>query len=344
MSALSAITDRSSLRLIMMGTGDFAVPTFRLLLDRGFDVRLLVTQPDRPQGRHQELLPAAIKQLAVARGIAVFQPDSVNTPESIARLAALQPDLFVVAAYGQILSDDLLNVPRLGGVNLHASLLPKYRGAAPINWAIYHGESVTGVTVIQMNPRVDAGAILLQAETPIGPDETAGDLEVRLAELGAPLVADAIDGLAAGTLVGHPQDRSLATRAPKLKKEHGLIDWTRDAAAVCNQIRAMQPWPMAYTFLHRADSAPPERIIIERAHVAMIDLDSSDAEPRPGAVVTARPAESKREGRLVVCAGTTTAGVEVDRLRPAGKRTMSVTEFLRGNPLTIDDRFGGELA
>ncbi len=333
MSPLALRPRPSALRLLMMGTGDFAVPTFRRLLDRGYDVRLLVTQPDRPQGRHQQLVPVAIKQLAVECGIAVFQPNSVNTPESIERLVELQSDLLVVAAYGQILSDELLSVPRLGGVNLHASLLPKYRGAAPINWAIYHGDAVTGITVIQMTPRVDAGAILLQAETPIGPGETAGELEVRLAEFGAPLVCEALDGLAAGTLVGSKQDRSLATRAPKLKKEHGLIGWSRGAVGVSNQIRAMQPWPLAHTFLHRAAGESPIRIIIERVRPHLIDSPSVRAAP-PGTIL---PSDA---GMLLISAGDT--AVEIIQVRPAGKRSMPVQEFLRGHSVQPGDRFGGE--
>jgi methionyl-tRNA formyltransferase len=318
------------MNLIMMGTGEFATPTFRRLLDGGYSVSLLVTQPDRPQGRHQELTPAAIKVLAVDRGVAVFQPESINTPESIARVAALQPDLLVVAAYGQILSDDLLRVPHLGGVNLHASLLPKYRGAAPINWAIYHGEAATGVTVIQMTPHVDAGAILLQAETAIGPDETAGELEVRLAELGAPLVSSAIDTLAAGSITGRPQVRSQATRAPKLKKEHGLIDWSRPAVAVANQIRAMQPWPMPYTFLYRPDGAI--RLTIERARP-----DFRLARPPDRPVGSAAVVEA---GRMLVWASD--VAVNIEQLRPAGKRSMSAAEFLRGRPLTSADCCGPE--
>ncbi len=321
------------MNLIMMGTGDFAVPTFRRLLDRGCCVNLLVTQPDRPQGRHQELMPAAIKSLAVERGVAVFQPESINAPESIARVAALRPDLLVVAAYGQILSDDLLRVARLGGVNLHASLLPKYRGAAPINWAIYHGETATGVTVIRMTPRVDAGAILLQAETAIGPDETAGELETRLAELGAPLVCTAIDYLAAGPLAGRPQDRSQATRAPKLKKEHGLVDWSRAAVAVCNQIRAMQPWPTPFTFLHRANGSTPLRLTIDRARPEPSFARPADTPPGAAAAVDA--------GRLLVWASDT--AVDIHQLRPAGKRSMTAREFLRGNPLTSADRFGPDM-
>jgi methionyl-tRNA formyltransferase len=326
----------------MMGTGDFAVPTFRLLIDRGYPVRHLVTQPDRPQGRHQQLMPAAIKTLAIERDIEVFQPESVNTPESIERLAALEPDLLVVAAYGQILSDDLLSVPRLGGINLHASLLPKYRGAAPINWAIYHGETVTGVTVIQITPRVDAGAILLQAETPIGPAETSGELEARLAEMGATLICRAIDGLATGALTGRPQDRSQATRAPKLKKEHGLIDWTRSVTEIYNHIRAMQPWPLAYTYLHRARGGVPERIIIERVTATLANHEwQAGMQPKPGQFLE-WSTETDRRTRLHVCTGTGIGLIVVERLRPAGKKSMTAEEFLRGNPIELGDRFGLE--
>ncbi len=333
MSPLALNPQASALRLIMMATGEFAVPTFRLLLDRGYSVHMLVTQPDRPQGRHQALVPAAIKTLAIERNIEVFQPESVNTLEAIERIAALQPDLFVVAAYGQILSDALLRVPRFGGVNLHASLLPKYRGAAPINWAIYHGEGSTGVTVIRMTPFLDAGAILLQAETSIGPVETAGELELRLSDLGAPLVCQAIDELAAGTLRGRPQDRSQATRAPKLKKEHGLIDWSRGATGVFNQIRAMHPWPLAYTFLHRASGESPIRLIIEQIKPGPTELVLGQTPP-PSTVLPSNP------GTLLVSTGDT--AVEIIQVRPAGKRSMPVSEFLRGHPVLPGDRFGAE--
>jgi methionyl-tRNA formyltransferase len=324
------------MNLIMMGTGDFAVPTFRRLLDRGYPVRLLVTQPDRPRGRRQELAPAPIKELAIQRGIAVFQPENVNTPEAIERIRSYAPDLLVVAAYGQILSESLVQVERLGGVNLHASLLPKYRGAAPINWAIYHGETVTGVSVIRVIPSLDAGGILFQAETPIQPDETAGELEVRLAELGGPLVCQAVDGLAAGTLKGRKQDRSQATRAPKLKKEDGLIDWTRSARGVCDQIRAMQPWPMPFTYWHSQSGGTPERLIIEKAgSFATAAGRESEAVRAPGTVL------SVGKSSLFVKAADITS-VSIDRLRPAGKRSMAVAEFLRGNRVQPGDRFGLE--
>jgi methionyl-tRNA formyltransferase len=322
-----------STRIIMMGTGDFAVPSFRRLLEQHYPVVLLVTQPDRPRGRHQEVLAAPIKQLALERQIELFQPEHVNAPDAIARIAALRPDLLVVAAYGQILSDALLQASRLGGINLHASLLPRYRGAAPVNWAIYHGESVTGVSVIRITPRVDAGAILLQAETAIEPDETAGELEGRLAELGAPLVCRAIDGITAGTLHGRKQDKTRASRAPKLTKENGLIDWTRTAQGVCDQIRAMQPWPLAYTFWHRRLGGPAVRIIIERARVA--GADGRAAPPVPPGTVVHSDAE-----RLLVAAGD--QPVSIVRLRPAGKRSMPTAQFLCGNPVQAGDRFGAE--
>jgi len=320
------------MNLIMMGTGDFAVPTCRLLLDRGYPVRLLVTQPDRPQGRHQELVAATIKAIALDRDIDVFQPERMNDAGAIAHLDSFRPDLLVVAAYGQILSDDVLATARQGGINLHASLLPKYRGAAPINWAIYHGETVTGVTVIRMTPRVDAGAIVMQAETPIGPDETAGELETRLAELGAPLVCQTIDDLAAGTCVERKQDRSQVTRAPKLSKEHGLIDWSRTAAEIRNHIRAMQPWPMAYSFLHRRGK-PPERMLLDHAELESPIQELAPA--RAGEIVAIS------ENSLFVQAGGGSR-VVISCLRPAGKRTMMVREFLRGKPVQPGDRFESE--
>src|SRR3954466_867080 len=179
-------------RIVMLGTGDFALPTFVHLCATGHRIERLITQPDRPQGRKQELIPSPIKRAAEARGVPVFQPEDVNAADSVAAVRALAPDLLVTAAYGQILSADLLGVPRLGGINLHGSVLPAYRGAAPVARAIENGELETGVTVIRMTPRIDAGGMIAVARTPIDPDETAGELEARLAALGAPLVADCV--------------------------------------------------------------------------------------------------------------------------------------------------------
>src|SRR5262249_8653982 len=252
------------MRIVMMGTGTFAEPTFQALLAGRHEVVGLVTQPDRAAGQERgstRQTGVGMKQIALDRNVPVVQPESINTPEGVARLTELRPDLLVVAAYGQILSNDVLAVAPLGGINVHASLLPKYRGAAPIAWAIYHGEQRTGVTIIRMSVRLDAGDMLAQEAIDILPDETAGELEARLAPLGARLAVEVIEKLAQGPVAGLPQDQSQLTKAPKLKKEHGLIGWSREAEQVCNQIRAMQPWPTAYTFLHR-EGQPPLRLIL----------------------------------------------------------------------------------
>ncbi len=239
-------------RIIVLGTGDFALPTFNHLVDSGCQVVALVTQPDRPQGRKRELIPSLIKQSAQAKGIAVEQPENVNAPEALALIAAYAPDLLVTAAYGQILSPELLGLSRLGGINLHGSILPKYRGAAPVARAIERGESETGVTVIRMTPRIDAGGMLAFARTPIDPAETAGELEDRLALVGAPLVLQTIQAIADGTAEVLPQSKSKVTKAPKLSKDDGWIDWTLPSQTVHNLVRAMQPWPLA-------DLAPTHR-------------------------------------------------------------------------------------
>ena len=236
-----------TIRIIMLGTGDFALPTFEHLIETGHDVVALVTQPDRPQGRKQELIASLIKRSAESRGITVDQPEDVNAAEALERVRELKPDLLVTAAYGQILSPTLLSIPRLGGINLHGSILPAYRGAAPVARAIQNGETASGVTVIRMTPKIDAGGIVSIARTPIGPDETAGELEFRLARLGAPLVVEAIAALDAGSITILPQDRLKVTKAPKLRKEDGLIDWQKPAQAIHDLVRAMQPWPVAQT-------------------------------------------------------------------------------------------------
>ncbi|HXG11734.1 MAG TPA: methionyl-tRNA formyltransferase [Gemmataceae bacterium] len=329
------------MRLVMMGTGTFAEPTFEALLASPHQVVGLVTQPDRPAGQERgstRQTGRGMKTIAQEHHIPVYQPESINTPEGVARLKEWAPDLLVVAAYGQILSNDVLSVPRHGGINVHASLLPKYRGAAPIAWAIYHGETRTGVTIIKMSVHLDAGDMLAQEAIDIGPEETAGELEARLAPLGARLVVRVIDQIAAGTVQGVKQDQALATRAPKLTKEHGLIDWTRTAAQVCNHVRAMQPWPTAYTFLHRAGQ-PPLRVLITRAVPFPVRHDPSAA---PGTIFT----DSRRPGALLVAAGLVSPEertvVEVTELQPAGKRRMAAAEFLRGHPPREGDHFGPE--
>jgi methionyl-tRNA formyltransferase len=321
------------MRIVMMGTGTFAEPTFQALLQSSHQMVGLVTQPDRPVGQERgstRQIGLGMTTIAREHFISVFQPESINTPEGIEGLRAFNPDLLVVAAYGQILSKDVLSVPAHSGINVHASLLPKYRGAAPVAWAIYHGETRTGVTIIRMSVSLDAGDILAQESVEIGPEETAGELESRLAELGAKLAVRVVDQIAAGTAKGIKQDKSQVTKAPKLTKEHGLIDWSRTGREICNQIRAMQPWPTAYTFRHRKDQSPM-RLIIHRATWR----ESGDENLAPGEAVV-KPHES---GRLTIAAGGRTL-VEILDLQPAGKRRMSAAEFLRGHPLHVGDRFG----
>jgi len=316
-------------RIVMLGTGDFALPTFEHLCATGHRVVTLVTQPDRPQGRKQEVIPSRIKVAAQGRGVPVYQPEDVNAADALDAVRALAPDLLVTAAYGQILSPGLLAVPRLGGINLHGSVLPAYRGAAPVARAIERGETETGVTVILMSPRVDAGGMLQFARTPIGPDETAGEVEHRLAEIGAPLVVGAVAELEAGAAAVLPQDRSKVTKAPKLRKEDGRIDWSRPARAVHDLVRAMQPWPTATTEIQRVHQIDPgaQRLIVHKTQ--LIDEATGGA---PGEVVEASA------DRLVVAAGI--GAVRLLTVQIAGKRAMPAGEFLRGHPVFPGDRMG----
>lgn len=315
-----------AVRIVMLGTKDFALPTFQALLKTGHEVVALITQPDRPQGRKQELIPSRIKQEAIRQGVRVEQPEDVNAPEGVALVRSMRPDLLVTAAYGQILSAELLGVPPMGGINLHGSILPKYRGAAPVARAIQHGETETGVTVIRMSPRVDAGGMIAVARTPIAPDETAGELEERLARLGAPLIVEAIDALAADTAEVIPQENTRATKAPKLRKEDGIIDWSRPAQEIHNLVRAMQPWPTASTFWHPSDPGKkPVRLIVHRSSVV-------EGQGEPGRVIAAGP-----EG-LDIAAGQ--GAVRLLTVQVPGKKPMPVDAFLRGHAVRPGDQFG----
>jgi methionyl-tRNA formyltransferase len=332
------------MRLVMMGTGTFAEPTFRALLASSHPVVGLVTQPERATGQERgSTRQTGEGMAAIARShqVAVFQPENVNTTEGVAGVKAFQPDLLVVAAYGQILSRELLAAVPRGGINVHASLLPKYRGAAPVAWAIYHGETRTGVTIIKMSAALDAGDILAQEALDIGPEETAGELEARLASVGARLALQVGEQISNGTAKGTPQDKSQATRAPKLTKEHGLIDWSRTAEQIGQHIRAMQPWPTAYTFLHRVGKAP-QRVMINRAAAFPVSqAHGIDANAAAGSVLV-EPASRQ----LLVVAGLPGPArgivVEIHELQLAGKRRMSSAEFLRGHTQGPGDRFGPE--
>jgi len=317
------------MRLLMMATGAFAAPVFRGLYDTHHTVVALVTAPLVATRGKAAAPKSPVRDIAQQHGTPIFEPEDVNAAPARQQLAAYQADLLVVCDYGQILSPATLATARLGGVNLHASLLPKYRGAAPINWAIYHGATETGVTVIHMAPQVDAGPCIAQARTPIGPEETAVELEARLAEIGAGVVRRTIDSLETGTLNALPQDPALASKAPRLKKTDGAIDWSRPAEAIKNQVRALEPWPKTYTYWHRKDG-PPMRLIL--GPVAVVDRDVSQA--RPGEVLEAAA------GRLLVAAGS--GAVLLRSVQPAGKRMLAVEEFLRGYHVRVGDLFGPE--
>jgi methionyl-tRNA formyltransferase len=325
------------MRIVMMGTGTFAEPTLEALLSRPGLVAGLVTQPDRavgaPRGSTRQV-GRGMKEIALAAGVPVFQPDSINTPDGVAKLKEWHPELLVVAAYGQILSKDVLNAACLGGINVHASLLPKYRGAAPIAWAIYHGETKSGVTIIRMTTGLDAGEMLAQEAIDILPEETAGELESRLAPLGARLALNVLDRLEAGPVAGILQDKAQVTKAPKLKKEDGLIDWTASAEQVCRQIRAMQPWPTAYSFFHR-HGKPAQRVMIIRTKPVLLTAGTGLTLSRPGEV-----AQFAKPSFLFVHAGI--GAVEIQELQPAGKKRMPAEEFLRGRQFEPGDHFGPE--
>jgi len=309
------------MKLIFMGTPLFAVPTLRHLASSGHAVAAVVTNPDRPKGRGRRPSPPPVKVAAEELGLPVLQPESPGDPAFAAQLAEYAPDLFAVVAFS-ILPRRLLRIPRLGSVNLHPSLLPAYRGAAPIVWAVIDGRTETGITTFLLDPRVDAGDILLQRRVAIGPDETAGELEGRLAELGADLMRETVDGLETGTVRPRPQDREQATRAPKLTREDGRIDWNQSARVIRDRIRGTNPVPGAFTEwqgiplkIHRASLAGTGR----RAEPGTVLV----ADPRQGLVVAARD-----------------AALRLDEVQPAGKKPMEGTAFVRGNPIAPGSRFG----
>jgi methionyl-tRNA formyltransferase len=313
------------MRLIMLGTGPFAVPTLKKLAASRHEIALVITRP--PTGRNAQSSP--LQLAGDSLNLEVWAPATVNIPESQSRISSLAPDLLVVCDYGEILRPETLATSRLGGINLHGSLLPKYRGAAPVQWAILNGEAETGNSVIQMTPGLDAGPLLAQQRTPIDPDEDAEQLEARLAAMGAEAVLSVVDQLESGTAKSIAQDKGLASKAPRLKKEQGAIDWTRSAPEIKNQIRALRPWPRAFTFWHRS-GGEPIRVNVDRANTISASVFSG-ASATAGTILEAT-------GRLLVAAGE--GAVEVVELQPAGKRSMPAAEFLRGYRPPIGDVFG----
>jgi len=309
------------MRVVFFGTPEFAVPSLEALVREGHHVLAVVTQPDRPAGRGGELTSPPVKQGARRLGLEVRQPERIRDGEFIAWLRDLEPEAGVVVGYGKIIPPAIFEFPPHGFINVHASLLPRYRGAAPIEWALAHGETRTGVTTIRIDSGLDTGDILLQEATEIGPEETAEELRRRLAEMGARLLAETLRGLQAGTIVPRPQDHSQATLAPMLRKEDGRIDWSMRAGQIANRVRAFVPWPGAYTWLRG------KLIHIWRARPA----EGAPAGP-PGTLQAA-------EGRLWASCGEQTV-LEILELQQEGRKRMPAAEFLRGARLTENERFG----
>ncbi|MDF0650242.1 MAG: methionyl-tRNA formyltransferase [Nitrospira sp. LK265] len=308
------------MRIVYMGTPEFAVPPLEALLRSDDQVVGVVTQPDRPKGRGQQLVSPPVKLLAERAEIPVLQPLKIRTSEFLQALSSWQPDLIAVAAYGRILHTPILRLPPMGCVNVHGSLLPKYRGAAPVQWAVINGETETGITTMLMDEGMDTGPMLLQEKLEISPDDTAGTLAPRLAELGGRLLVDTITQLKAGTLIPRKQDDGLATLAPLLKKEDGLIDWTMTATALANRVRGLSPWPGAYTFFGA------ERWSIWKA-VSNVSATSE----KPGTIVAVN--------KQAIEVATGDGLLDIREIQTANSKRMSVSQFLAGHRVTV----GGQL-
>jgi methionyl-tRNA formyltransferase len=310
----------SPLRIVFFGTPDFAVPTLTALLASRHPVVAVVSQPDRPRGRGQRIQPTPTRAVAAAAGVTVLQPDRIRDDAFLDALAALSPDLGVVAAYGRILPESLLAIPRFGMINVHASLLPAYRGAAPVHRAVMAGETETGVTIMRVVRELDAGPMMAKASRPIGPDETSVDVERALAELGAPLLVSVVEALAAGSQAETPQDDRLASFAPKIARSEGAIDWTRPAAEIHNLVRGLQPWPLVSVWLAGG------RHVIHRT-----ERTGERAAVPGGTIVEARA------DRLLAAGGD--GGVlRIVAIQPEGRRVMTAREFLAGRHVTPGTR------
>ncbi len=313
---------KSSLRLIFCGTPSFAVPSLKhLLAQADFEVIAVITQPDRPRGRGQEVSFSPVKEIAIATNIPLFQPDKIRTPESEQFLRHANPDAIVIIAYGQIIPAGLLNIACFGWINLHASLLPKYRGAAPIQWAIANGEKTTGVTSMRIDAGMDTGDIILQRQTPISPQENAPQLAERLAELGAPLIAETLRGLRDGTLAPKQQDHPAATRAPLLKKEDGLINWKQQAQVIYNRMRGFTPWPGAYSHFRGTT-----------CHLLGEPVSNSNDGLAPGRIFY--------DGKQLLVACSQQSFFRVSYVKQEGRKQVSAVEFANGARLQPGERFG----
>ncbi|MDN3515724.1 MAG: methionyl-tRNA formyltransferase [Candidatus Brocadia sp.] len=317
------------MNVVFMGTPEFAVPSLCSLATSAHKIIAVVTQPDRPKGRSKMPMPSPVKEKAQELGLKIMQPMNVNDETVVKQLQYLLPDCIVVVAFGQFLSSPILHLPRYRCVNIHASLLPKFRGAAPVNWAIIQGETVTGVTAVVMTAKMDAGDIIAQKTTPVFPEENAGGLEKRLSSMGAELLIETLNLVETGKAAYTKQDEKEVTFAPKLEKESGLILWSQKAQRIHNQVRGMTPSPGAYTYYVRNGSQEKKRIIIRKTqiHNALKMQTSLD----PGTVIE------------IASCGIHVAAIDgpicIMQLQPEGKREMNAQEYLRGHKIAVHDMF-----
>ena len=315
-------TPSRPLRIVFCGTPEFAVPTLRrMIAEPIFQVEAVVTQPDRPRGRGQQVSASPVKEVALEAGLHVFQPESIKSESALQFFTRVQPDAVVIIAYGQIVPTSLLEIPRLGWINLHASMLPKYRGAAPINWAIVNGERYTGISTMQVDAGMDTGAMLIQQQMQIGDDETAPELAARMAQAGAPLIMSTLVALDSEAILPRAQNPNGATRAPMLKKQHGLIDWKLPAQEIYDRIRGLAPWPGAYTYFRQ-----------QICHVWGKPFSATRRhEAAPGELRGAG-------GELIVACGAGTS-LRVTELQIEGRKRVFSREFLNGARLSAAEAF-----
>ena len=333
------------MRIVFMGTPAFAVPSLEALANSDHEVVGVVTQPDRPKGRGQAVVPCPVKELALSKGLPVSQPDKIKSPEFLQQLSEWKSDVIAVTAFGRFLPKAILDLPPMGCVNVHGSLLPAYRGAAPIQWALIRGDAETGITTMVMDEGMDTGAVLLQQTIPIEPEDTALELGSRMAQAGGALLVETLTRLAERSLVPREQDHSRATMAPLLTKEDGVIDWTQPATEIANRIRGLSPWPGSYTF-HNASPEPfdcaqdrrsgaerrKHRLIIRKGRVdTQGGQDGSDGQ-QPGTILAVGPKSFWVQ--------TGAGRIEVLEVQPANKKRMSVEQFLQGYTLRAHETLG----
>ena len=315
------------MNVVFMGTPEFAVPSLKCLIESKHDVISVITQTDKPKGRKGKPEAPPIKNVALAAELPVIQPENVNSEQTIEKLEKLNPDVIVVVAFGQKISDKILNLPKHKCVNIHASLLPKYRGAAPINWAIINGEKETGITTIIMSDKMDAGDVIVHKSLTIGPEETAGELADRLSKLGAETLLDSLMQIETGSAKYTQQDEGLVSLAPKIKKEDGLIDWNQGEKKIHDFVRCMNPKPSAYTFLMKNDSK--ERIIILKTERDNFSHNGTVIAPGTIMDISSRGIKT----------ATKNGGIWIKEVKPEGKRMMSAAAFSRGHDLKANYLF-----